>query len=372
MNSSYLIIIIDFVAAFLLCGTLIKMLLRIAYHNRLFDLPDARKVHSIPVPRLGGMAFLPTLLVVFSFTIGSLYQFNLVHHSFANNILFVWVSYMLGSAFFLYIIGVADDLSGVSWKTKLVFQFLAAVLLVFSGLWIKSLYGLFGVYELPPVIGKPLTVLLLLFVMNAINLIDGMDGLASGLTLISLACFSAIFLYEGRFVFAMASVTTFGAVLAFWFFNMFGKPEKETKLYMGDTGSLTLGLILCFLLLALGTFIGHNGPTRNCKYFIIACTSLMIPMLDVIRLVFFRIKNHRNPFKPDMNHIHHKLMQLGYSPRKALWILLGADVVLILLNAFFSMYVNVNILFAADILIYGLAVWYLTKRILEGKTIDKA
>ena len=88
-------------------------------------------------------------------------------------------------------------------------------------------------------------------------------------------------------------------------------------------------------------------------------------MLDVARLVIFRIKHHKNPFKPDMNHIHHKLIQLGCTPRKALLILLGADAVLILLNAFFSMYVNVNILLAVDIIIYYCLIRFLTERILK-------
>ncbi len=372
MSSSQLVILLDFVAAFLLGGAMIRLLLKIAYHNRLFDLPDARKVHSVPVPRLGGMSFLPVLLVVFVFTVGSLYRFGLTHVSFLDNILFVRVLYLLGSALILYIVGVADDLSGIGWKTKLVFQLLAALLLVTSGLWIKNLYGVFGIYGLPDAVGIPLTVLLLLFVMNAVNLIDGLDGLASGFAIISLVCFTVIFMYEHRSVYAMTSVTTLGVVLAFWMFNMFGSPEKKTKLYMGDTGSLTLGLILGFLILVLGTFKGHNGPTRNCKYFIIAFTSLMIPMLDVIRLVIYRIKHHSNPFKPDMNHVHHKLLQLGLTPRKALFVLLGADVLLILLNAFFSMYVNVNILLAADVLIYYLAIRLLTNRIVNPKNREEA
>ena len=372
MDTSYLIVILDFIAAFLLGGSIIKLLLRIAYHNRLFDEPDGRKVHSIPVPRLGGMSFLPTIVIVIAFTIGSLYRFNLVHSSFADNILFVRVAYLMGAAMVLYVIGVADDLSDIGYKVKFAFQFLSALILVLSGLWIKNLYGLFGLYAIPDWAGIPLTLLLLVFVMNALNLIDGIDGLASGLAIISLACLSVIFLYEKKFVYAMTSLSSMGVVCAFWLYNVFGKPGKETKLYMGDTGSLTLGLVLCFLILSLGTFNGHNGPTRNCKYFIIAFTSLMIPMLDVVRLVIYRIKQHRSPFLPDMNHVHHKLLQLGFNARQALLILLAADVILILLNAFFSMYVNVNILLVADILIYYLAIRYMTKRILDGRPIKRA
>jgi len=370
MDNSYLIVFIDFVAAFLLGGATINLLLKVSYHNRLFDLPDVRKVHSIPVPRLGGMSFLPTMIIVIAFTIGSLYRFGLVHSSFSDNVLFVLVAYMLGSAMILYVVGVADDLSDIGYRTKFVFQFLAAFLMIASGLWIKNLYGLFGIYAVPDAVGIPLTVLLLVFVMNALNLIDGLDGLASGIAIISLVCLSIILIYERKYVYAMTSMTSLGAVSAFWCFNVFGKPEKETKLCMGDTGSLTLGLVLCFLILSLGTFVGHNGPTRNCKYLIIAFSSLMIPLLDVVRLVFYRIKHHRNPFRADMNHIHHKLLQLGLSQRNALFVLLGADVVLILLNAFFSMYVNVNILFVADILIYCLAVKFLTDRIVNQKSVE--
>ena len=372
MESSYLILALDFVFAFLLGAAMIKLLLRIAYHNRLFDQPGVRKVHTIPVPRLGGMAFLPTIVIVIAFTIGSLYRFDLVSISFTDNILFVRVAYLMGAAMVLYVVGVADDLSDIGYKTKFAFQFLSALILVFSRLWIRNLYGLFGVYAIPDWVGIPLTLALLVFVMNALNLIDGIDGLASGISVISLACLSVIFIYERRFVYAMTSLSTLGVVSAFWLFNVFGKPEKETKLYMGDTGSLTLGLILCFFILGLGTFIGHNGPTRNCKYFIIAFSSLMIPMLDVVRLVIYRIKHHRNPFKPDMNHIHHKLMQLGLSARQTLLVILAADAALILLNAFFSMYVNVNILFAAGILLYYLAIRILTDRIVHRKAVENA
>ena len=372
MDTSYLILALDFIASFLLGGAMIRLLLRIAYHNRVFDQPDARKVHTIPVPRLGGMAFLPTIIIVIAFTIGSLYRFDLVHASFTDNVLFVRVAYLMGAAMVLYVVGVADDLSDIGYKTKFAFQFLSALILAFSGLWIRNLYGLFGVYEIPDWVGIPLTLLLLVFVMNALNLIDGIDGLASGIAIVSLACFSAIFIYERRFVYAMTSLSILGVVSAFWLFNVFGKAEKETKLYMGDTGTLTLGLILCFFILGLGTFIGHNGPTRNCKYFTIAFTSLMIPMLDVVRLIIYRIKHHKNPFKPDMNHIHHKLLQLGLTSRQALFALLTADILLILLNAFFSMYVNVNVLFVADILIYYLAIRLLTDRIVHPKNLDKA
>ena len=366
MNTTvYLILLCDFLAAMLVGAMLTRFLLYIAYRKKIFDLPGERKVQSVPVPRVGGMAFFPTLVIVTAFTISTLYRFDILNSKFLENMFFMRLTYLLGSAVILYLVGLADDLTGVNFKVKFLCQFMAAFVIALSGLWFHRMYGLFGVWEISAWVGIPTTIMLLVFVMNAINLIDGIDGLASGLGIISLACFSVIFIYEKRFVYAMTSVITLGALCAFWLYNMFGKAEKKTKLYMGDTGTLTLGLIISFLIIGLGTFTGHNGMTRNCKYLIIAFSSLMIPMLDVIRLVFYRLRHHRNPFLPDMNHVHHKLMQVGLTPRQALWTLLGTDILLIGLNAFLSMYINVNILLVIDILIYLVLVWALTSRIVK-------
>ena len=135
---------------------------------------------------------------------------------------------------------------------------------------------------------------------------------------------------------------------------------------MGDTGSLLLGLILCYLIINLDTFIGHNGPTRNTKYYVIAFSSLMIPLLDVIRVMGYRIIKHKSPFLPDMNHIHHLLLKTGFSTRKALFTLLGIDFFLIALNALLCRVINVNILFVLDIALYCLLIWYIdSKKVTE-------
>ena len=367
MELSFFILISDFLLSLFLGAVIVRLVAQIAYQRNIFDIPDERKIHQVPVPRLGGVSFLPTMVIIIAFCIATLYRYNLVRHQFTENVVFVRLLYMTGSAMILYLIGLADDLIGVGYKTKFLFQFFAAAVIVSSGIWINNLYGLFGIHEIRPWIGIPLSLLAIMFVSNAINLIDGIDGLASGIVIISLTCLSIIFVYERQFSLAMTSLSALGAVLAFWFFNVFGSTEKKTKIYMGDTGSLTLGLILCFLILNLGTFEGHNGLTRNCKYFIIALSSLMIPLLDVVRLIIFRLKHHRNPFQADMNHVHHKLIQLGASPHQALMILLSADVILILANAYLSMYVNVNILLVADVVVYYLVLLILTNSIEKGK-----
>ena len=370
---TYLILATDFIMAMLIAAGLIKMLLYVSYKNRIFDLPDAsRRVHTVPVPRLGGMSFMPTLLVVIAFTVGFLYRFNVLSSPIQDNVLLIRVAYMLGSGLMLYVLGIVDDLTDLGYKVKFLVQFAAAALLVSGGLWINNLYGLFGVWRIPFYVGMPLTVLIMVLITNAINLIDGIDGLASGLSIITLGVLSVIFIYERKFVYSMTSLTMLGAVASFWLFNVFGSPEKRTKLYMGDTGSLTLGLVLCFLIVSLCAFRGHNGLTRNCKYFIIVFSSLMIPIMEVVRLFFTRIKEHRSPFVADLNHIHHRLMRCGLSVRQTRWAILGADVVLILLNAGLCIVLNVNILLAVDILIYTVAMILIGRKMKPEEALSGA
>lgn len=360
------ILLVDFLSALLLAALMILLILKVAYSNRLFDIPNERKVHEIPVPRLGGVSFLPTIVVICTFTIGAIYSLGLTTKSFGEVKSFVNLTYLLGGAILLFIVGLADDLADVGFKIKFSVQFLVACIIVAAGMYIRNLYGLFGIHEIPDYLGIPFTILLLIFITNAINLIDGIDGLASGIVSISLVCFCVIYIFERKFVPAMVSLTTLGAVSVFWLFNIFGTREKKTKLFMGDTGSLLLGLILCYLIINLGSFIGHNGPTRNTKYYVIAFSSLMIPLLDVIRVMVYRIAKHKSPFLPDMNHIHHLLLRTGISTRKALFTLLGIDFFLIALNALLCRVINVNILFVLDIALYCLLIWYIdSKKVTE-------
>ena len=354
--TSYLILSADFILAMIIGTILIKLLLFVAYKNRIFDLPDAsRRVHTIPVPRLGGVSFLPTLLIVIAFTVGFLYRWKILTSPMQDNVLLIRVAYMLGSGLLLYILGIVDDLADLNYKVKFLIQIAASAILVSGGLWLNNLYGLFGIWRIPFYVGMPLTLFLMVLITNSINMIDGIDGLASGLSIITLGVLSVIFIYERRFIFAMTSLIMLGTVAAFWLFNVFGSAEKKSKLYMGDTGAMTLGLVLCFLLVSLCSFKGHNGYTRNCKYFIIVFSSLMIPVLEVVRLFFTRIIQHKSPFKADLNHIHHRLMRCGLSARQTLWWILIADVVLILANAGLSIILNVNIILVLDILIYTVA-----------------
>ena len=358
MLSFYLILAIDFILAVVVGAAIIRMLLSVAYKNKLFDIPDERKVHTTPVPRLGGMSFVPTLMIVIAFSMGFVYRLGLMTAPIPDGTLIIRLAFMLGSAMLLYVVGILDDLSDINYKTKFLVQLLASSILVSSGLWLNNFYGLFGIGRIPFYIGMPFTVLLFMFITNAINMIDGIDGLASGLVMITLSLLAFIYIRERRFIYSTVSITMLGAVLAFWLFNMLGKPEKKTKLYMGDTGSLTLGLVLCFLIVSLCYFTGKNGPITSGKYIVIVFSSLLIPLLDVIRLFITRIAHHKSPFMPDDNHIHHRLMRCGLSARKTLFVILAMDVAIIVLNvAMTRLFIHnqilcTNVIFAVDVIIY--------------------
>ncbi|MBP5559845.1 MAG: undecaprenyl/decaprenyl-phosphate alpha-N-acetylglucosaminyl 1-phosphate transferase [Bacteroidales bacterium] len=354
----YLILAVDFLLAVGVGAAIVKLLLVVAYKNRLFDIPDERKVHKIPVPRLGGMSFMPTLMIVIAFSIGFLYRLGIMETPAPDAVMIIRLAYMLGSAMLLYVLGILDDLSDLNYKMKFLVQFLASSLLVSSGLWLSNFYGLFGVERIPFYIGMPFTVLLFMFITNAINMIDGIDGLASGLAMITLGILSFIYIRERRFIYSTVSVTMLGTVLAFWLYNMFGTPQKKSKLYMGDTGSLTLGLIICFLIVSLSSFRGYNGFITNGKYIIIVFSSLLIPLLDVIRLFITRIVKHKSPFEADDNHIHHRLMRCGLTARQTLVVILAMDLAIVLVNVAltrlfkYNLILCINSIFVVDIIIY--------------------
>lgn len=177
-----LFVTLSLVLSALLSWYLIPRILIVAYKKKLFDIPDERKVHNTPVPRLGGISFLPALFITLFILLAIRYRIGFtVLPTFVPYILPEFCALAAGLTL-LYLVGVRDDLIGLRYRGKFLFQFVAASLFPLSGLWINDLYGLFGLHAIPYWAGIPFTILLTVFIVNAINLIDGIDGLASGLS----------------------------------------------------------------------------------------------------------------------------------------------------------------------------------------------
>ena len=235
------------VAASMLIGCLLSLFViprisLVSLRCRLFDAVDERKIHTAPIPRLGGLAFFPCIIVSVSVVI--VFNNLLTGHNLLDFYSTTRLLSLVSALVMIYLMGMMDDLVGVRYRSKFIIQILCAVLLVSSGFCLNDLHGLFGFHALPQWFAFPFSVLLLVYVMNALNLIDGIDGLASGLSGIALLAFGVMFTVLGWRLYAFLAFAGLGVLLPFFYFNVFGNPNRGQKIFMGDTGSLTIGLLL--------------------------------------------------------------------------------------------------------------------------------
>ena len=347
-----LFLLFGFLFAVSLGMVIIPRILVISHKKRLYDVPDARKVHTMPVPRLGGLSFFPVILMSMFLVIGfRLYFWDMDTSSLSFNMLYEYLFLFVGMTL-LYLVGVCDDLVGVGYRYKFAVQIAAALLLVLSGNWFDSFGGLFGIYSVPAWIGMPFTVFIVVYITNAINLIDGIDGLASGLCCIALSVLSVIFFLRGQYVYALLAICTLGILMPFWCYNVFGNANRGHKLFMGDAGSLTLGYVISFLIIHMSV-TNEVSPTLSNPYMVIAFSTVLVPLLDVIRVVLHRLREHKNPFLPDKNHFHHKLLRTGMRVRMVMVTILGIAVSFIGLNAWLAWQMNITFLLGINLILWS-------------------
>lgn len=321
-----LFILVTFVIS-MCCGfVLIPQILRLCKMLNLYDKPNERKVHKSAVPRLGGISFMPSMFLATILALAA--YFNITGREVI--ILSSWSCYFAISVLIIYVLGLLDDISELDAKLKFVVQIVAATLIPVSGMWINNLYGIFGIYEIPFWVGAPLTVFLIVFIDNAINLIDGIDGLSASLSLIALIGFLFNFLSRGMMMYGMLIAGLMGVLITYLYFNIFGKVEKNRKIFMGDSGSLTLGFILGFMVVE--TSMDRQMISSSINPLLTSASLLIIPMFDVCRVILVRLRDHHPIFGADKNHIHHKLMFAGLSQHKSLILIIGFAISFIVLN----------------------------------------
>lgn len=351
----YLTVFLTVVA---ITGFIIPQILLIAFRKNLFDDIDPRKIHQGAVPRLGGIAFFPAILFSILLMSGICRQYmpEVTDRIPENSI--TAMCFIACAVLILYLTGMADDLVGLKYRAKFIAQILGAAIVVSGGVCIRSLHGFLWTDALPPAAGVLLTVLLVVFVTNAINLIDGIDGLASGLSAIACAFYATVFFRCGLHIYGMLAFATLGALLPFFYYNVFGNAQRHSKIFMGDTGALTIGLILSVLSIRVCMIDDGATGTNNA---VAAFAPLLIPCFDVVRVYLHRLRAHRNPFLPDRTHIHHKLLALGMSQRLAMPVIVAASMLLTLLNYWLCGCLDITLLFALDI-----AMWIAANLILSN------
>ena len=361
------LVVVSFVMAALLGQRFIPGILVVAHHKDLFDLPDERKVHDRPIPRLGGVTFFPVIVFVMSVIGLLLYIYLPMEDAFfhANSI----PEYLglLAGLTLLYVIGIGDDLVGVRYSRKFLIQIMSAAMIPLSGLYINQFYGLFGLYDIPAFVGVPLTLLLTVFITNAINQIDGIDGLASGLCIVALGMFGVTFALEGLWMYTLLAFICVGVIIPFFCYNVYGNVDKGNKIFMGDTGSLTLGFILSVMVMKYCMYVPGDTEVVDGAPLVTAFSILLVPCLDVCRVVLGRVRRKVNPFKPDRTHLHHKFLALGLTARRSmLSIQLLAVSFIVVTYVLIYAGVNANFVFLFDVLVWTLLNMWLT-RVIHSK-----
>lgn len=314
--------------AYIITFLLMPFIIRVARINKLYDKPDERKTHTYPISSLGGVGIIAglsiSLLLVTDFRIGdSAFQ------------------YYLASFFIIFMLGVIDDIFVLHPLKKLAGQLLVALIITTKAqLLITNLQGLGGFYELTPIVSYIITFFAILLIINSFNLIDGVDGLAGSLGLISSFFFGLFFYLKGDMPYAILGFSMAGALMAFLVFNF-----PPARIFMGDSGSMLIGLVNAILVIRLIEGKGFTTSIEVYSPLALGFSILLIPMLDVLRVFIVRLTKGTSPFAPDRNHIHHLLLNKGFNHTQVTITMLVASIVLIVIGYFIN-YFNINVIIA--------------------------
>jgi UDP-N-acetylmuramyl pentapeptide phosphotransferase/UDP-N-acetylglucosamine-1-phosphate transferase len=324
-------------------------ILYVAEKKHLMDEPDNRSLHSNRTPTLGGVGIFISVVVVMTITGAML-----------NTKVLLLVT---GGITILFFLGLKDDLTVLSAGKKFSGQLFAALLLiVFSDTRIVGLSKILDVDILPYGVSVVFTLFVYVLIINAYNLIDGVDGLAGTIALLISTVFAVLFYNSGELSLATISVALIGALLAFLRYNL----SSEKKIFMGDTGSLIVGFLLAFFAIS---FISQSQTNIDSNYFraspALALAMLFYPLMDTFRIFFIRIFIlKKSPFEADKNHIHHRFIQAGYTHIQTTLIIVLINLIIIII-AFNLLHLNLNTQIGLLIL-YGLVLYYMPFLIKRG------
>lgn len=342
-HSELLIIIACFITSFIACFLIIPPTIRIAQKINLLDTPGGRKSHKVSTPRLGGISIFFAILL-------SLSVWLPIGHE--NSILYLFAAMVL-----IFIIGIKDDIHSISPWMKLVGQVMAAsVIIILMDVRISSFYGILGITDISVSLSYAFTLLTLIVIINSFNLIDGINGLSASLTILCSLVLGIWFYLVGAYGFSTIAFALLGAALAFLYFNW-----SPARIFLGDSGSLTFGLLISVLILKfldLQYMLADTSVYAIKGVPIVAMSILLLPLLDTIRVFTMRVLSGKSPLSPDRNHIHHMLIDAGYSHSQATSILVSINAIFVLLAFGFNFVGNLYLLIIVLGLLIGCAVYF--------------
>lgn len=306
------------ILAMLLCMSAIPRIIYISKKKKIFDLPDSeRKVHTEVVPNLGGIAIF--------------LGFSVIASIFINPAEFPKWNYIVAAILILFVTGVKDDLINVNPSKKFIAQLAASTIIaLLADFRLDNLYGFMGINEMPYILSLIITIIGCTFVSNAFNLIDGIDGLAGTIALVCTFFLGLAFAVNNLYSPAIISFSLMGAIIAFLKFNY-----APARIFMGDSGSLVIGFVIAVLAIILTDNVRQletNVLFHSSKSVLLVALSLFfIPVFDTFRVFITRIAHGKSPFAADRSHLHHYLLDLGFSHSKIVVILTSSNLIIILI-----------------------------------------
>ena len=290
-------------------------ILKVAKTKHIVDNPNSRKLQRTPIPVLGGVT------VIFGVSTGVM-SFNL----FGN---FYDMLPVFASILIIMIIGLIDDIISLSSRLRLIIEVLLVLYLIYAtGQQINDFHGLWGVQFIPEYISIPLTVLACVGIINAINLIDGVDGYSSGYSIVSCILFGIMFYSLNNIRMVALAAIVVASLIPFFLHNVFG---KQSKMFIGDAGTLSLGLIFSvFVVKILSSPLNTPPSNPNLGLIPFSLAVLCIPVFDTLRVMSTRILKGYSPFLPDKTHLHHLFIELGFSHIGTTSSIIGLNLLIVL------------------------------------------
>lgn len=320
----YFLIGISILFSFLVTFIAIPSIVKVSIARSLMALPNGRTSHINPTPNLGGVAIFAGVII--------------------SSILFTGITtahelqYIIAAMIIIFFVGLKDDIYPMVAYKKFLGQSVAILFILIPGdFHLTSLHGLFGIDELSYGLSLVITFILALVLINSFNLIDGIDGLASGIGILTSIFFGIVFLKDNHLAYAVMTFILSSSLLAFFYFNVF---SKKNKIFLGDTGAMLIGLLLAIFAIRFLNFENCSLLSNESQSALaILLSVLIVPVFDTTRVFILRILRGKSPFEADRTHIHHRLLDLSGSHIKTTVIILSVNVIFIAIALIFR---NIN------------------------------
>ena len=332
-----ILLVLVFITSFVVVLYSTPALIKVAILKNLIDLPsEERKIHKRAIPTIGGIIIYAATLFSFSlwYNIEELHEYSLIYESVKE------FQILIATSLVLFFVGVKDDIIGTAPVKKLFAHVVVGLILILmGGIKITGLHGVFGIEQIPEWGSIFLSLFTYIVVVNAMNLIDGVDGLAAGVGFLATVFFGTWFVFANEYTLASLSFALAGSLLGFLVFNF-----SPAKIFMGDSGSLIIGMFIYVLSTEMIEFPADRLDEFwvNVSNPVFAIAALIYPLTDTLRVFIIRAVKGHSPFSADRNHLHHRLIDCGYSHTRTVIIIYLFTIISVAVSLL-SYYINTSL-----------------------------